>query len=233
MKKLFSFVAVLLLAGVTANATILWEETFDKNGSTYVEKNDQGYWPYAGGDPSKNYVFQNYSTEYTSVESYNCSVRSKKLNGGDQSTPGFYFAKEKEAAKCYLTLEYSFVEEGAGNFLVFEVSSDQSIKDADFSKMAVKVNDAAVEVPATAFPAKGNTATISIELPAGAIGKLHWEFDNLGQQVFLSRPRITDGPEAIENVFFGGSKATKVMENGQMIIIRNGVKYNATGAVVE
>ena len=232
MKKLFSFVAVLLLAGVTANATILWEETFDKNGSNYVEKNEQGYWPYASGKDGQ-YFFQNYSTEYSAIASYGCSVRSKKLNGGDQSTPGFYFSKEKEAKDCYLTLEYAFVEEGAGKYLVFEVSSDQSIKDADLSKMTVKVNDSDVEVPATAFPEKNMTATITIELPAGEIAKLHWEFNNLGQQVFLSRPRITDGSEAIDNVFVGGSKATKVMENGQMIIIRNGVKYNATGAVVE
>ena len=40
-------------------------------------------------------------------------------------------------------------------------------------------------------------------------------------------------PQAVENVVIDAPKAVKVMENGQMIIIRNGVKYNATGAVIE
>ena len=231
MKKLFFFVAVFCVA-MTANATILWEETFDKNGSTYIEKKDDK-WPYASGDASKQYVFDNYSTDYTSIKSYSCSVRSKKLNSDENNTPGFYFGKDKEAKDCYLTLEYGFVDNAAGLFLEFEVSSDQTIVDKDLSKMTVKVNDQEMDVPAIDFPAKGKTATVKIELPSGAIKKLHWEFDKLGQQLFLSRPRITDGAEAIDNIFVDSPKAVKVMENGQMVIIRNGVKYNATGAVIE
>lgn len=237
MKKIFAIVAVLCLA-LTANANILWEETFDKNGSTYVEKNSEGYWPYASSTKEGQYVFENYSTDYSSIKSYSCSVRSKKLNGSNDNTPGFYFGLGKsgalqEAKDCYLTLEYNFVADGTGLFLEFEVSTDQTVKDKDLSTLAVKINDQAAEVPATAFPAKGTTATIQIALPAGAISKLHWEWEKIQQQVFLSHPRITDGAQAIDNIFVDSPKAVKVMENGQMVIIRNGVKYNATGAVIE
>ena len=39
--------------------------------------------------------------------------------------------------------------------------------------------------------------------------------------------------QAVENISVEGAKAMKVMENGQLVIIRNGVKYNAAGAVIE
>ena len=43
---------------------------------------------------------------------------------------------------------------------------------------------------------------------------------------------VLEQPTAIENTTVN-VKATKVMENGQLYIIRNGIKYNAAGAVVE
>ena len=41
-----------------------------------------------------------------------------------------------------------------------------------------------------------------------------------------------DGKTAVENAFVA-PKATKIMENGQLIIVRDGVKYNALGTAVE
>ena len=41
-----------------------------------------------------------------------------------------------------------------------------------------------------------------------------------------------DGKTAVENAFVA-PKATKIMENGQLIIVRDGVKYNALGTMVE
>ena len=232
MKKIFAIVAVLSFT-LAANATVFWEETFDKNGSTYVEKNEQGYWPYASGDASKSYVFTNYATDYKNMQSYSCTVRSKKLNDDTNNTPGFYFGKDKEAKDCYLTMEYDFVADGAGKYLQFEISTDQTVVDKNLDKMSVAINDQAVDLAGIDFPAKNKTVTVSVDLPAGAITKLHWEFEKLGQQVFLSHPRITDDAQAIDNIFVDSPKAVKVMENGQMVIIRNGVKYNATGAVIE
>ena len=41
-----------------------------------------------------------------------------------------------------------------------------------------------------------------------------------------------NGAQGVENTTFA-PKATKMIENGQMIIVRDGVKYNALGTVVE
>ena len=38
--------------------------------------------------------------------------------------------------------------------------------------------------------------------------------------------------DAIDNTTIA-EKAVKIIENGQLVIIRNGVKYNAVGAVIE
>ena len=43
----------------------------------------------------------------------------------------------------------------------------------------------------------------------------------------------TEEPQAINNVNAEGVKAMKVIEDGQLFIIRNGVKYNAAGAIVK
>jgi hypothetical protein len=38
---------------------------------------------------------------------------------------------------------------------------------------------------------------------------------------------------AVEDVTTVGGDITKSLENGQLVIIKNGVKYNATGSVVK
>jgi len=52
-------------------------------------------------------------------------------------------------------------------------------------------------------------------------------------EIAFGTAEIVEKAQGIENVSFQGAKAMKVMENGQLYIIRNGVKYNAAGAVVE
>lgn len=47
-----------------------------------------------------------------------------------------------------------------------------------------------------------------------------------------TEPEDPSDPTAIDNIE-AGEKAVKVIENGQMIIIKNGVRYNAQGAVVK
>ncbi|MCM1034784.1 MAG: hypothetical protein NC038_07825 [Paludibacter sp.] len=48
----------------------------------------------------------------------------------------------------------------------------------------------------------------------------------------LSKIVIGTDDTAVENVMTEANKATKVIENGQLYIIKNGVKYNALGTVV-
>ena len=58
----------------------------------------------------------------------------------------------------------------------------------------------------------------------GTSGKLYYEY----VQVALPKPTAT----SVENVE-DGVKAQKMIENGQMVIIKNGVRYNAPGAVLK
>lgn len=44
---------------------------------------------------------------------------------------------------------------------------------------------------------------------------------------------ISSATTAVEDVQVNATKAVKVIENGQLVIIRDGVRYNAVGAVVE
>lgn len=55
----------------------------------------------------------------------------------------------------------------------------------------------------------------------------------LGMQMMNGTAEVIPEPEAINNVNAENAKAVKVIENGQLYIIRNGVKFNAAGAVVK
>lgn len=228
MKKLFALVAVLALVA-SASANVLWEETFDKNGSSFVEKDANNHWPYAGGDASKNYVFTNYSTDYKEVTSYNVSVRSKKFVGAEQGTPGFYIGAGKAADQCFVKLVYDFVKDGGTMYFIFEVCSDQA-DGGDLSKMTIKANGKEVEIPATTLGNKLVPVTVNVPLEAGDVTSLEIICDNLPAQLFVSHPRIaSEMGEAIENVF-AGKKVTKTIEDGQIVMIIDGVRYNAMGA---
>lgn len=102
MKKFFSFVAALCIA-VAASASVVWTESLDKNG-TYIDKSGEQiwgtYWPYV----NQWWEAGNMVNEYTSVTSYSCSIRGKKLNEDSQNTIGFYFGANKTADKCYFNL---------------------------------------------------------------------------------------------------------------------------------
>ena len=88
-------------------------------------------------------------------------------------------------------------------------------------------------VPATTLGAPGITSEVVITLPAGQIDSLKFMFDNTTEQKFIPRIWIVTQGTAINNVNAEASKACKVVENGQLYIIRNGVKYNAAGAIVK
>ena len=54
-----------------------------------------------------------------------------------------------------------------------------------------------------------------------------------GYEIENGTAEVIPEPQAINNVNAEAVKAMKVIENGQLFIIRNGVKYNAAGAVVK
>lgn len=70
----------------------------------------------------------------------------------------------------------------------------------------------------------------------GQIQKNFYESDGkllAGYEVANGKAEVLPEPSAINNVNAEAVKAMKVIENGQLFIIRNGVKYNAAGAVVK
>ena len=56
---------------------------------------------------------------------------------------------------------------------------------------------------------------------------------NIQLQIYKGTGEHGEEPSAINNVNAQSVKAMKVVENGQLFIIRNGVKYNAAGAIVK
>ena len=92
MKKLTSLFVVLMLACITVNADVLFQETFStRRGSTYIDKYykdaSSSYWPYASqwftGYPksaTEEVAGNQYDNDYTNVESYTVSIRGKKIN---------------------------------------------------------------------------------------------------------------------------------------------------------
>ena len=70
----------------------------------------------------------------------------------------------------------------------------------------------------------------------GKITKNFYEKDGkllAGYEVANGKAEVLPEPSAINNVNAEAVKAMKVIENGQLYIIRNGVKYNAAGAIVK
>lgn len=229
MKKFFSIVAVALFA-LSASAEVLWTENFGAEAT----KNEKGYWPYAGGDASKNYVYTDYSNTYDAVSSFNVSVRAKTVNDDKQTKyNGFYYAAGKPADQCYVTLEKVGLFTAADAALVFDITSDQA-EVVSTSSMSLEINGEAVEMPVVSTTAKFYTVTVVVPLPDGAVNSIKLMANNLAAQIFALNFRAVTGEDIPAPQGFGhveaGVKATKVIENGQIVIIRNGVRFNAAGA---
>ena len=240
MKKLFAFIAVVL-ACATLSAQTLFTETLEtRRNSTYIDKTDKGYWPYASqwyagyaAQNDKTVEGNQFDNDYTAVSSYTASVRGKKLNGSDQSSVGLYFGANKAEDQNYVKFEGALPEipVGVEYFLFFEVCSTET-DGGDLSTMVVKVNDAAVEVPATTLDDKFVTSEVKIALAAGQIESLYFAFNNVPSQKFIPKFWIAAaGESGVENVVLG-EKAQKVMVDGQVYVIRNNKLFNLQGVQV-
>lgn len=183
MKKFFSFVAVALMA-ISASADVLWSESLDRNGS-YINKADfNNNWPYA----TQWFEAGNFAGSYTNVASYSCSVRNKKIDGAADNSIGFYFAANKTADQCYLTLEGTIctVTEGSLKFNICATEADGSDQ---IQKMVVEVNGDTATIPSVTMGAK-NTS-VAVEIPVvGAITSVKVSFNSISSQAFITALRI-------------------------------------------
>lgn len=117
---------------------------------------------------------------------------------------------------------------------MFELSSPETGSTAEdvTTTLAVKVNGSAMTIPTIEVPETPKTITVELPLSAQDITSLSISFDNVAKQKFLTRLRIEDQATGVRNTLVA-EKAVKVVENGRMYIIRNNVKYNALGTMVE
>ena len=243
MKKLFSLVAVVMMACVTVDAQVLFQETLStRRGNTFIEKTDKGYWPYAsqwfdGYTTSDGSVDGNqFDNDYVAVKSYTVSVRGKKLNGAEkESSVGLYFGANKTADQNYVT--FSAPAELAnqvlpeGSVLKFRICSTEE-DGGDLSTMVVVFNEDTLQVPATTLGAKFITSDVVIALPQAACQSLTFAFENVPSQKFIPDFSIEIGAEeGVENVVLT-EKAKKVMVDGVMYIVRDEKLFDVRGTQV-
>ena len=202
MKKLFLFLAVLLLTGVTLNAATLFNETLQtRRGSTYIVKAKTSFgeaWPYAsqwfiGYEDKDGYKVEGnqYDNDYTNVTSYRVSVRGKILNGAEERTVGLFFAANKEEASNYVKFEGSIRAANPKAVLHIEICSTEA-DGGDLATMVLKVNDQAIKVPATTLGDQYKTSEVKVALPNKDIEAIYFAFDNVPSEKFISRFWITD-----------------------------------------
>lgn len=245
MKKLFAIFTVVMFA-VAANADVLFTETFSARhidsksgatGSTYVDKDNQDYYPYASkwfdGYTTKGgyeYTTNQYDNDYDAVASRSVTIRSKQVD--NNYSVGLFFPASKPASNNYVKFEGALplIPEG-GAYLHFEVCSPET-DGGDLDLMSLKVNTAEVNIPTTQLGVKLTSSTVTISLPAGQLDSLKFAFDNIPAQKFISKFWIEEAPaEGIENIMLT-EKAHKVVVDGVVYIVRDGKMFNLTGTQV-
>ena len=234
MKKIFLFAAAAIAAltvnakvlDLTATGTAIGDWTLGAQASLNSSKSDEAKNKYVyditGGDEA-NVTF---ITAEPNIEFQ--TKNSKKKEGAFVIYPGKCF--EFGGKNGVLVLKNVAVGDAIKLYVAAKGGTAANFKDAagTFPKGAVAVSTDLV------LPAKKEGAEGADE--EGYIWKV-LEYQAIADQVeikeFDGGYRITKieigNSQAVENIF-DGAKAEKIMENGQLVIIKNGVKFNALGA---
>ncbi len=242
MKKLFAIIAVVMFA-VAANADVLFQENFStRRGSTYIAKvhlDSYDAWPYASqwlagytAGKEDEVTGNQFDNDYDAVTSYNCSVRGKQLDGSDKNTVGLFFSAKKAANQCYVKFEGALPKVSEGDLLKFQLSwTEDGGAAGAVTELAVKVNEAVLELPEITLGNKAITSEVAIALPEGQIDSLKFSFDNVPAQKFISKIWIESAAQGVENVVLT-EKAQKVMIDGVMYIVRDEKLFDVRGTQV-
>jgi len=191
----------------TTMVDVLWEENFNKDGDTYVEKaksSSGAIWPFANqwfkgydGAGDVKVLGSLYQQDYTNVTSYGVTIRSKKLNGIYDNDVVLYFPTGKAEDKNYIKFEGNIQKAKKGLFFVFDVASD-NVDGGDLSAMVLKINDKAIEIPATTLGKQLYTSTVSVALPNENITSIYIAFNNAPSQRVISKMWIDTVPAVIK-----------------------------------
>ncbi len=234
MKKIFLFAAAAIAAltvnakvlDLTATGTAIGDWTLGAQASLNSSKSDEAKNKYVyditGGDEA-NVTF---ITAEPNIEFQ--TKNSKKKEGAFVIYPGKCF--EFGGKNGVLVLKNVTVGDAIKLYVAAKGGTAANFKDAagTFPKGAVAVSTDLV------LPAKQEGAEGADE--EGYIWKV-LEYQAIADQVEIKEfdggyriNKIEIGnSQAVDNIF-DGAKAEKIMENGQLVIIKNGVKFNALGA---
>jgi hypothetical protein len=142
-------------------------------------------------------------------KSKDASISSMKINGKEVAEKEGVFAYEVPAEENLAKVKVEFE-------LAAKATAD-------------KESPLEIEVPAAGAAAKEETINVTAE---DGVTKKAYKI-SITKKAADVEPEPEPDPEdqAVENVS-DGKRAFKIIENGQLIIIKNGVKYDVTGAVV-
>ena len=220
MKKLF-FLAATLVAALTINAEVIYDWA-GKVGSTTIESETNKIEESTGK--------YNKDTEVAALKfssSYKSEIKdgdgNPVLDGGGNKTYNYNYITIAPAAG-------GFKKGDVLKFAAFyNTNSTKEVKlwilDNDENELFLSGNVVNGRDEGSA-PTEG-TYTFAADIASVRVAR------NGGSALFISALSVERGSgTAIDNTE-AEIKAVKTFENGQLIIIKNGVKYNATGAVIE
>ena len=228
MKKFFSFVvAVFATIAVSAQTYDLSTMTFAQSDLTVTEGT----------------INDNTSKEYFEVKTAESDVpftltvnqlpnmvfKYKNKDAGKIGVKVYYEGKIQADSK---NVDLTINNVTPGTLVTFSVASKGSTG-ASFtdSGTAVALTDCVFQSGTLTFGAKG-TETAAGEFTVMATGTSLTIRETAGGYV-LTKVVIGNEDTALQNATVENKKAQKVIENGVVYIIKNGVKYNVLGAVVE
>ena len=146
-------------------------------------------------------------------------------------TPDPEEEKSKDASISSMKINGKEVAENEGKF-AYEVPAEENLAKVKVEfelaakATADKESPLEIEVPAAGAAAKEETINVTAE--DGVTKKAY--------TISITKKAASVDPEpedqAVENVS-DGKRAYKMIENGQLVIIKNGIKYDVTGAVVK
>lgn len=247
MKKFILSLAALAFAGIAANAQGSWTPTEDIAALKDDENNvtvDDGDLAITFGDCA----WQLKTTDDNATESYlagqSVNPSSKEKNGDKYKVYGTNYPNSEKVSEKWTGLP----EMGA--YVVFEPACDGSIDvySVISNGKSVYVLEVDDKNKINELPFKiGSTGYVSgSKLDVKTYGNVLFNVKNGNKYYFFCNgSKISIGsvelsktavqiPTAVEDIVAeNASKVVKTIENGQIIIIKNGVKYNVLGQIVK
>ena len=231
MKKFFLFAAAIATA-MTINAQVEYDQLLafgEADAAAAGEWSDGKTWEGDFMDITINDANQKAAIDanqayFGSAESYVDYAYRLKTGGKTTGTNGYTIdVQAYEKGTLYIMVRTGKNEEDTRTLVVTQNTKElynQAVKEADAVEveMACETCEGGSQMkkvyPIIELPVE--EGAIEISFPTGALNFYAFAFD-------------AEGDQAVNNVE-ATVKAVKTFENGQLVIVKNGVKYNALGA---